>query len=174
MPGAFSSDDDAELRQAERDVTAAFAGTGLDFGALLAVSNVFRTATAVRNHIEREVLREHGLSWSAFVSLFVLKVWGAKESHELAKEVGITVGTLTGVVSTLERKGFVERTDHPTDGRRLVVVATRAGERAVDEIMPLFNKHEAIVTEGLTDRARAELSRHLRTILRTLDAIDGD
>ena len=173
MPGAFSSDDDDELRQAERDVTAAFADSGLDFGALLAVSNVFRTATAVRNHIEHEVLRSHGLSWSAFVSLFVLKVWGAKESHELAAEVGITVGTLTGVGSTLERKGFVVRNDHPTDGRRLVVMATRAGERAVDEIMPLFNKHEAIVTEGLSDQARAELSHHLRTILRTLDALDG-
>jgi DNA-binding MarR family transcriptional regulator len=174
MPGAFSSDDDAEMRQAERDVTAAFAGSGLDFGALLAVSNVFRTATAVRNHIEREVLREHGLSWSAFVSLFVLKVWGAKESHELAKEVGITVGTLTGVVSTLERRGFAKRTSHPSDGRRQVVKATAKGRRAVDEIMPVFNKHEAIVTEGLTDEAREQLSHHLRTVLRTLDALDQD
>ena len=43
MPGAFSrafaSDDDAELRQAERDVTHAFEGAPFDFSALLAISN---------------------------------------------------------------------------------------------------------------------------------------
>ncbi len=170
MPGAFRSDDEAELRQAERDVTRAFADQGFDFAALLAVSNVFRAATAVRNHMEREVLRDHQLSWSAFVVLFVLRVWGAKESHELAAEAGVTVGTLTGVVSTLERKGYVRRTAHPTDGRRQVVVPTADGLRAVDEVMPLFNKHEAIVTEGLSERDRRELARLLRKVLRTLDA----
>ncbi|MEX0846587.1 MAG: MarR family winged helix-turn-helix transcriptional regulator [Ilumatobacteraceae bacterium] len=174
MPGAFSSDDDVELRQAERDVTLAFEGQAFDFTALLAVSNVFRAATAVRNHMEREVLRAHQLSWSAFVVLFVLRVWGSKESHELAAEAGITGGTLTGVVSTLERRGFVKRTSHPSDGRRLVVKVTAKGRRAVDEIMPMFNKHEAMVTEGLTEQTRHELSRHLRTILRTLDVFDSD
>ena len=91
MPGAFSSDDADDLRQAERDVAAAFSGTSFDFGALLAVSNVFRTATAVRNHMEREVLSPHQLSWSAFVVLFVLRVWGKQESHQLAREAGITM-----------------------------------------------------------------------------------
>jgi MarR family transcriptional regulator, organic hydroperoxide resistance regulator len=170
MAGAFSSDDDDELRQAERDVTDAFIDQPFDFTALLAVSNVFRVATAVRNHMEREVLRQHQLGWSAFVVLFVLRVWGPKESHELADQAGITGGTLTGVVSTLERRGFVERSAHPTDGRRLVVRATRDGDRAVDEIMPMFNKHEAMVTADLTESDRRDLARLLRTVLRTLDS----
>jgi MarR family transcriptional regulator, organic hydroperoxide resistance regulator len=169
MPGPFSSDDDAELRQAERDVTHAFEDQAFDFTALLAVSNVFRVATAVRNHMEREVLRQHQLSWSAFVVLFVLRVWGSKESHELAREAGITAGTLTGVVSTLERRGFVRRTSHPTDGRRLVVAPTKQGRRAVDEIMPMFNEHEAMVTADLTDQDRLELARLLRRVLGTVN-----
>lgn len=170
MPGAFSSDDDAELRQAERDVTAAFGEQPFDFGALLAVSNVFRAATAVRNHMEREVLAGHQLSWSAFVVLFVLRVWGAKESHELAREAGITGGTLTGVLTTLERRGLVKRKIHPSDGRRVVVSPTAKGRRTVDSIMPLFNHHEAIVTADLGDGDRRDLSRLLRTVLRTLDS----
>ncbi|MCB1000943.1 MAG: winged helix-turn-helix transcriptional regulator [Acidimicrobiales bacterium] len=167
--GAFATDDATELRDAERDVTAAFVGSSFDFSALLAVSNVFRTATAVRNHMEREVLGPHQLSWSAFVVLFVLRVWGAQESGQLAREAGITGGTLTGVLTTLERKGFAERAPHPTDRRRVVVSPTGAGLRAVDEIMPLFNEHEAMVTSALTAADKRQLSRLLRAVLRTLD-----
>jgi DNA-binding MarR family transcriptional regulator len=170
VPGAFSSDDDAELRQAERDVTAAFVDRSFDFSALLAVSNIFRAATAVRNHMEREVLSEHQLGWSAFVVLFVLRVWGAKESNEVAAEAGITGGTLTGVLNTLEKRGLVKRKPHPTDGRRLIVSPTAKGRKAVDAIMPVFNQHEAIVTSGLDAADRVALSRLLRTVLRTLDA----
>ncbi|MEK7423694.1 MAG: MarR family transcriptional regulator [Actinomycetota bacterium] len=169
MPGAFSSDDEAELRQAERDARAAFGSQPFDFAALFAVSNIFRAATAVRNHMEREVLAEHALSWSAFVVLYVLRVWGAKESHELAAAAGVTGGTLTGVLGTLERRGTVRRKVHPTDGRRVIVSATAKGRRTVDEIMPVFNHHEAMVTADLTDDDRRELARLLRTVLRTLD-----
>jgi len=169
VPGAFSSDDDVELRQAERDVARAFEAQQFDFTALLAVSNVFRTATAVRNHMEREVLSPHQLSWSAFVVLFVLRVWGAQESHRLALEAGITGGTLTGVLSTLERRGFAQRNTHPTDGRRVIVSPTDTGNQAVDEIMPAFNQHEAMVTADLEPTDRRELARLLRTVLRTLD-----
>jgi DNA-binding MarR family transcriptional regulator len=172
VPGAFSSDDDAELLQAERDVTHAFEGQAFDFAALLAVSNVFRAATAVRNHMEREVLSPHQLSWSAFVVLFVLRVWGKQESHQLAREAGITGGTLTGVLTTLERRGFAKRAAHPTDGRRVIVSPTAKGRRTVDQIMPVFNHHEALVTAELSPTDRRELARLLRTVLRTLDA-DG-
>jgi DNA-binding MarR family transcriptional regulator len=179
VPGAFSrafaSDDDAELRQAERDVTHAFEGAPFDFSALLAISNVFRAATGVRNHMEREVLSQHQLSWSAFVVLFVLRVWGKQESHRLASEAGITAGTLTGVLSTLERRGFAKRAVHPSDKRRVIVSPTARGRRAVDEIMPLFNRHEAQLTVELSPGDKRELSRLLRTVLRTLDdELSGD
>jgi DNA-binding MarR family transcriptional regulator len=170
MPGAFSSDDERGLRQAERDVTHAFDTQPFDFSALLAVSNVFRAATAVRNHMEREVLSPHQLSWSAFVVLFVLRVWGARESNELATEAGITGGTLTGVLSTLERRGFAKRKAHPSDGRRVIVSPTAKGRRTIDQIMPVFNHHEAIVTTDLSEDDRRELARLLRMILRRLDA----
>jgi DNA-binding MarR family transcriptional regulator len=166
VAGAFSSDDDNELRRAERDVTLAFEDRPFDFAALLAVSNVFRAATAVRNHMEREVLRDHELSWSAFVVLFVLRVWGEHESAQLAAEAGITGGTLTGVVGTLERRGLVTRESHPTDRRRQLVRPTDDGMLAVDQIMPVFNRHEALVTADLTDADRAELARLLRAVLR--------
>jgi len=173
MSRPFTSDDVDDLRQAEKDVREALGGLELDFHALLAVSNIFRAATAVRNHMEGNVLATEQLSWSAFVVLFVLRVWGPQESHQLAEQAGITGGTLTGVLKTLEKKGLAKRSEHGTDRRRVVVSPTAKGRRAVDRIMPRFNDHEAIVTADLGDAQRDELSHLLRTVLRTVDRIDA-
>ena len=172
MPRAFASDDDDALVRAEADVRSELGGLDLDFDALAAVSNIFRTATAVRNHMERSVLDEHALSWSAFVVLFVLRVWGDQEAHQLADEAGITTGTLTGVLKTLEGKGLARRRPHDTDGRRVMVAATDDGRRVIEVIMPSFNRHEALVTQDLKPDEMDALARGLRRVLRTVEELD--
>lgn len=172
MPRLFASDDDDDLVRAERDVRATFSGLDLDLLALAAVSNIFRAATSVRNHMENVVLVEHDLSWSAFTSLFVLRVWGETDARTLAAEAGITAATLTGVMKTLEGRGLLRRRGDRADGRRVLVSLSPAGRRVVDEIMPRFNRHEALVAQALTDDEKIELARGLRVILRTVDALD--
>ena len=163
------SDSDGDLRAAERSVAAALGDLPLDFQALAVVSNVFRTATAARSHLDRTVLAKQRLSWSAFVSLFVLRVWGDLELRQLADEVGVTPGTLSGVIDTLERRSFVRRMAHPTDGRRVIISATAAGVTAVESVIVLFNQEESFITKELSAVDRAHLARLLRRILRTLD-----
>jgi DNA-binding MarR family transcriptional regulator len=172
MPRAFASDDASELVRAERDIRAELGDLDLDLRALAAVSNIFRVATAVRNHMERSVLDEHSLSWSAFVVLFVLRVWGDQEAHRLADEAGISTGTLTGVLKTLERKGLARRRVHETDRRRVVVGATAEGRRVIEVIMPAFNRHEALVTGDLSEAETDSLARALRQVLRTVEELD--
>lgn len=172
MPRAFAAPDE-ELVEAERLIRAELGALELDFVALAVVSNIFRAATAVRNHMERGVLRRYGLSWSAFTVLFVLRVWGEQESGRLAAEAGITSGTLTGVLNTLERRGYAQRSPHPTDGRRMLVRTTGSGHRVVNEIMPVFNRHERLVTRDLDDTEAARLAAYLRTLLRTVADLDA-
>ena len=38
--------------------------------------------------------------------------------------------------------------------------------------MPAFNRHESLVTQALTESEQDDLARSLRTILRTIEAID--
>jgi DNA-binding MarR family transcriptional regulator len=161
VPRLFASNDDDDLVRAERDVRSAFTGLDLDLRALSTVSNIFRAATAVRNHMENVVLAEHDLSWSAFTSLFVLRVWGETDARTLAAEM-----------KTLEARGLLRRRADSADGRRIIVSITPAGRRAVNEIMPAFNRHEGLVTQALTDDENDELARGLRVILRTVDALD--
>lgn len=172
VPRLFASHDDRDLVRAERDVREAFTGLDLDLRALAAVSNIFRVATAVRNHMEHDILEEHDLSWSAFTTLFVLRVWGEMDARSLAAEAGVTAATLTGVMKTLEGRQLLKRRSDSADGRRVVVSVTAKGRKVVDEVMPAFNRHERLVTQALTDDELDDLARSLRVILRTVDAID--
>jgi DNA-binding MarR family transcriptional regulator len=172
VPRLFASDDHSDTVRAERDVRAAFTGLDLDLQALAAVSNIFRAATAVRNHMENNILAQHELSWSAFTTLFVLRVWGEMDARSLASEAGVTAATLTGVMKTLEARQLLRRRNDRVDGRRVMVSCTAKGKKAVDEIMPAFNRHEALVTQALTDDELVDMARSLRVVLRTVDAID--
>jgi MarR family transcriptional regulator, organic hydroperoxide resistance regulator len=172
MPLLFASDDDRDLVRAERDVGAAFKALDLDLRSLAAVSNIFRAATAIRNHMENGVLAQHELSWSAFTALFVLRVWGDMDARSLAAEAGVTAATLTGVMKTLEGRGLLRRKADRADGRRILVSLTPRGRSVVGDLMPAFNRHESLVTQALTAPEQDDLARSLRTILRTIEAID--
>jgi MarR family transcriptional regulator, organic hydroperoxide resistance regulator len=145
----------------------------IDFVATHAVSNIYRVASAVRNHMEREVLSVDGLSWTGFTALFVLWVWGPQEARHLAQECGVSKGTLTGVVTTLETKGLITRSSHPEDGRLVLVGLTRSGRSIIERLFPRFNQHEAAVASGLTNPEQHELARLLRKMLAHVEQIDG-
>ena len=137
----------------------------IDFAAMAMVSNVYRVANAVRARVEREVLGADGLSWTGFTALFVLWVWGPQETRHLAEECGVTKGTLTGVLTTLEKRGWVERRAHADDGRLVVVSMTAPGRRVIRRLFPGFNQQEAAVSAALTEREGEELTRLLRKVL---------
>ena len=66
-------------------------------------------ANAARNHMERTVLAKSNLTWTAFVVLWVAWIWESAETREIASEAGVSKATLSGVLTTLEGRGFVER-----------------------------------------------------------------
>jgi MarR family transcriptional regulator, organic hydroperoxide resistance regulator len=144
----------------------------IDFLATQAVSNIYRVASAVRNHMERDVLSVDGLSWTGFTALFVLWVWGPQEARHLAEECGVSKGTMTGIATTLESKGLVNRKSHPDDGRLVLIELTKSGKTTIERLFPRFNKHEAQAASGLTNNEQAELARLLRKMLAHVESLD--
>lgn len=170
MPRSSLHEHDPEaVLEAERDIQAALGDRPFDFDALLAVSNIYRAATAVRNRMEREVLAPAGLTWGGFTILFVLWVWGDRETGELAEECGVAKGTLSGMLATLERSRLLERSRHPVDGRKVIVHLTDSGEEKMEAMFPTFNEFEANFTERLSVDERRELARLLRVVTATAD-----
>ena len=153
------------MLDAERDVQARLGDQPLDFDANRAISNIYRAAAAVRRQAERGLLSEFGLSWGGFTILWVLWVWGEMETAQLATECDLAKGTLTGMLTTLEKRELVERTRSETDGRRVLVSATEAGTSMIDELFPRFNALEVDLTNGLSNDEQKELSRLLRIVI---------
>ena len=141
----------------------------LDFEAMAVMSNLFRAASAVRNHFERNVLAPSGLSWTAFVVLWVTWIWEPAETREIAAEAGISKATLTGVLSTLEKRGLAMRSRSADDGRLVLVTLTPEGEKLMADLFPKFNKQEVEVVSPLGKGQRVALADMLRAITAKLD-----
>lgn len=162
------------VSQAERDIRARLDEHELDFTAMSAISNIYRTGSAVRNHMERSLLTDYDLSWVAFTVLWVLWIWGAQETGHVAAEAGITKGTLTGVMKTLQSRKLIKRIPHRDDRRRVSIGLTKAGERLIEQVFPEFNIHETLAVSALTVAEQHELARLLRLVLKQVSSENVD
>jgi DNA-binding MarR family transcriptional regulator len=163
---------DDDLLPAEQKVQEALGDLPLDFRAMAVVSNLFRSSAAIRRHMEAKVLAADRLSWTSFVVLWVLWVWGDLEARELAAAVGISRPTGTGVVKTLEARRYVTRRKGASDGRLVIVSLTPEGRTKIEELFPRFNAEEVAVTDHLEGAQQEALASMLRSLLRRAGAED--
>jgi DNA-binding MarR family transcriptional regulator len=152
------------LAETERQVSERLSHMTLNFDAMAVSSNLFRAATAVRNHLERTVLAEADLSWTAFVVLWVTWIWEPIETRQIAEEVGFSKATLTGVLSTLESRGLVTRKKSKEDGRLVLVELTARGRKLMDKLFPAFNKQETAIINSIAPSKQVLLADQLRVI----------
>jgi DNA-binding MarR family transcriptional regulator len=160
------------LNETERQVATKLSGMTLDFDSMAAISNVFRAANATRNFLERTVLAPSGLSWTAFVVLWVSWIWEPIETRTIAEEGGFSKATLTGVLQTLESRGLIKRNRSQEDKRLVLVTLTAKGRKLMVSLFPEFNKHEQEVLSGLSAQQKRELAKALRQITAFTEARD--
>lgn len=84
---------------------------------------------------------------------------------ELAERTGVTRATITGLVDTLERSGFVTRTPHPADRRMMSISLTKRGEKLLIEIMPEHFRRMAWLMSPLSESERKTFVRLLLKLL---------
>ncbi|GAA3368500.1 hypothetical protein GCM10017744_084800 [Streptomyces antimycoticus] len=164
MPGRRRS-----ITETEQAVQERLGGFELQREQMAAVANIHRAAAAVRQHLENSVLRPHDLTWTGFVVLWVLWIWGEAETWSVAEEAGISKGTLTGIARTLESRHLVARTPHPDDGRRVLLSLTPEGEELMERLFPAFNAEEAFVATPLSAEDCLRLANGLRAIVAQLE-----
>jgi DNA-binding MarR family transcriptional regulator len=161
------------LLPAERKIVEELGHLPLDFRAMWAISNVFRSGAALRRHLESTVLADDRLSWTAFTALWVLWIWGEMEARDFAAAVGISRPTATGVLSTLHRRRYVKRRKAKGDGRVVLVSLTPSGRRKIEELFPRFNEEEVRVASALPSEDQERLAAMLRALLRKVDTPAG-
>src|SRR5262249_54142978 len=92
------------------------------------------------------------------------------QTRHLADEAGVTKGTLTGVLKTLEKRGLTRRRAHDADGRLVLVSLESKGAAMIERLFPAFNMGEASVSSALTDHEKDQLAGLLRMTIGSVEA----
>lgn len=116
---------------------------------------------------------EPGLSESQYVLLAPLQGGVAAGIGELADAAGVAGPTATRMLHQLQAAGFVVRTAHAGDSRRVLGSLTAAGEAAVRQRGEAVEAGYRRVFAALDERERADLERLLQRFADVLEADAG-
>jgi len=160
---------DNELLPQEVDILNRLTGYTLDFNAMTVVTNLYRAGQGLKVKMEREVLSEYGLSFTAFSILYNLWIWGSMETRNLAKSAGVTVATVSSIANTLERKRLCRRIVDEKDRRLVHLSLTPKGKEIIEELYPKFNQEEKTIVKGISQEDLEKITKLLRKIIRNMD-----
>jgi DNA-binding MarR family transcriptional regulator len=168
-----SMTDQHTLVETERAMQSHVTALELDFEAAHAVSSIYRAANAVRAHVTNEVLRPVGITWTGFVVLWVVWIWDGLETRHAAESAAISKATLTGVVKTLEARGWIKKQGRKDDRRLVELHLTPSGKALMEELYPQFNAIEAKVVSGISRKRQKDMTTSLRAIVTAIESADG-
>ena len=124
------------LVETERAMQSRVAELELDFEAAHAVSSIYRAANAVRGYVTTEVLRPVDITWTGFVVMWVVWIADGLETRRAAESAAISKATLTGVVKTLEARGWMEKVGREDDRRLVELHLTPSGKALMEDLYP--------------------------------------
>jgi DNA-binding MarR family transcriptional regulator len=82
---------------------------------------------------------------------------GPRTPAELAEAAGVTRATMTGLIDTLERDGYVQREPDLHDRRMMSVLLTSKGKQFLQEFLPGHFRAVAAMMSGLSENERKTL-----------------
>jgi DNA-binding MarR family transcriptional regulator len=136
-----------------------------------AVMNTVRTADVLFDRIGR-LLRPLGVSAAGGLVLGLLRDRGPMSPSELGDRLIVTRATVTGLLDSLERPGFVRRNAHPSDRRSLVIEITPDGLEVLQRLRTVVHRHEKA---WLSSFSNDDLEAYIRLLQRIQEALaDAD
>jgi DNA-binding MarR family transcriptional regulator len=115
-----------------------------------ATMNTIRTADMLFDRIGR-LLRPLHVSAAGGLVLGILRDRGPMPPSELSERLIVTRATVTGLLDSLEQRGFVRRSANPADRRSLLVEITPAGLDVLQELRTIVHRSEKAWLGGLSE-----------------------
>ena len=114
-----------------------------------------------------------GAQWGVLRALRRAEDSGLKRLRmtDLGKRLLIRPPSVTGVISRLERLGYVERRPNPTDQRAKDVGLTSDGRKVLNRVLQHHPRQMDAVLGGLTQADRRELNRLMLQMASHLEAL---
>lgn len=119
-----------------------------------------------------EIAAEHDLS---ITQLRLLGILRDREPAmlDLARHLRLGKSSVTGLIDRAERRGLVERSTAPHDGRAVHVRLTAAGRRLAEQLTAQANSALSGLLDALPARDRGRLAALAGTVVRQHAAASG-
>ncbi|WNM42919.1 MarR family winged helix-turn-helix transcriptional regulator [Micromonospora halotolerans] len=126
----------------------------------------------VEQHWGRYLAEHHGLTSAGMRVLLVLLRAGDSTHREMAERCFVRPATLTGIVDTLERDGFVARRREPHDRRSVQLSLTDKGREHALAIIDLIHSNRPLTSVDADPAKQAVIREFLTEIITSMS--DGD
>jgi len=107
----------------------------------------------------------------------VLSILADSESplppNQIADRLIISRATVTGLVDSLEQRGYVQRLPHPSDRRMLLIEPTDTGRQVADAFRPIVHQHQKVWMDVLNEKEQEQLMNFLKRMQESLRGSDS-
>ncbi len=134
------------------------------------ISQALRRIVRSIEQYNRRFSERTKLTVSQCMALRALSAAGSCTAGELADRVGISRGTVTGILDQLQSADLVRRRRRPTDRRRVYVSLTGPGRRKASGLQSPFEEPLARLLDELPEDARAQTAEALRRVARVFES----
>ena len=144
----------------------------LDPSAMEAFLHLLRTSTEMSDALD-DLLADYEISRGRFVVMILLNrdPENPVNPADLADRASVTRATMTGLIDTLERDGFVKR-EHASEDRRMMLVRlTSRGRAYLDRVLPDYFRRIAALMALLTASERKTLVALMNKIGESMSAM---
>ena len=153
--------------QFEKDVKSRIAEEGPEFDAesSAVLFTLTRAANLLTADFDSTVWQRFGVSYPGFRVIFVISVSGPQEPRMIANLASVSRASVSSVINTLERDGYVLRKRESTDRRLVTVHLTDKGRQLWKNSFVYQNTRERQWAAALTREEQQTLVRLLKTLI---------
>lgn len=108
-----------------------------------------------------DAMAERAITPPRFSAMTIIHGNSGMKLTELSRAMGIARSGAVEVVNSLEKLGYVARTDSATDRRAFALVLTESGNLALQEITVAIQAHDERISRRLSPNEQVELRRLL-------------
>lgn len=102
------------------------------------------------------------------------KTPGVLSPSELAANLDVTRGNMTGLLDGLEREGWIRRETHPEDRRGLLIMLTEEGLKRLETILPVHYRRMNLLLSTLTTAEAEAIIQAVPKLVAGLSALRED
>lgn len=102
------------------------------------------------------------------------KTPGVMSPSELAANLDVTRGNMTGLLDGLEREGWIRRTSHPEDRRGVLITLTDEGLKRLETILPVHYHRMSLLLSSLTTAEAEAMINAIPKLLAGMTAFRED